>query len=327
VTRLPIPEAMTKPTLPLTRPAWVLTGPTGSGKSEFALRLAETHGAEIIAMDSMTLYRGMDVGTAKSTAEERRRVPHHLIDELEAWESANVAWWLGRAAECCRDIESRGRQVLFVGGTPLYLKALLHGLFEGPPADPAIRERLEAEARRDGAGLHRRLAEVDAPTAARLHPNDVRRIVRALEVWETTGRPISDWQREWEQEPASDMLRCWWIDRPRDELCTRINSRVERMMAAGWPDEVQRLLASPKPLSRQASQALGYAEVREYVEGRADRQATIELIQLRSRQFAKRQRTWFRQLRPLALVPVSGNRWPDVTIWPDFPCTTTDKIV
>jgi tRNA dimethylallyltransferase len=292
----------------------VLTGPTGSGKSEFALRLAEAHGAEIIAMDSMTLYRGMDVGTAKPTAEERRRVPHHLIDALHPWESANVAWWLDRAAECCREIELRGRQVLFVGGTPLYLKALLHGLFDGPPADATVRSRLEAQ---NGAELHRRLAEVDAPTAARLHPNDSRRLVRALEVWELTGRPISDWQREWEGRPADNLLRCWWVGRPREELYARIDARVERMMNAGWPDEVRALLALPKPLSRQASQALGYAEVREFVEDRADRKSTIELIQMRSRQFAKRQLTWFRSL-PLVRIAVRGGGWPDVTTWPDF---------
>src|SRR5262245_23045159 len=310
---------MPPPTLPLTRPAWVLTGPTGSGKSEFALRLAEVHGAEIVAMDSMTLYRGMDVGTAKPTAEERRRVPHHLIDALDPWESANVAWWLARAGECCRDIESRGRQVLFVGGTPLYLKALLHGLFEGPPAHAEVRQRLETEARDDPASLHSRLAAVDAPTAARLHPNDARRIVRALEVWELTGRPISEHQREWQEDPASGMLRCWWIDRTRDELYARINARVEKMMAAGWPDEVRMLLKLGRPLSRQASQALGYAEVRDFVEGRASREATIALIQLRSRQFAKRQLTWFRRLRPLTRLLINDNGWPEVTKWPEFP--------
>src|SRR5262245_5214613 len=130
----------------LDRPAWVLTGPTGSGKSEFALRLADTWNAEIVAMDSMTLYRGMDIGTAKPSIEDRRRVAHHLIDALEPWESATVAWWLQRAAESCQQIISRGRQPLFVGGTPLYLKGLLHGLFDGPPADADIRRQLVDEA-------------------------------------------------------------------------------------------------------------------------------------------------------------------------------------
>jgi tRNA dimethylallyltransferase len=318
---------MPPPRLPLTRPAWVLTGPTGSGKSEFALRLAEAHRAEIIAMDSMTLYRGMDIGTAKPMAEERRRVPHHLIDVLEPWESANVAWWLERAAECCREIESRRKQVLFVGGTPLYLKALLHGLFDGPPADAIVRSRLEKEAGRDSAGLHRLLAEVDAPTAARLHPNDARRIVRALEVFELSGRPISAWQREWQKDPSAELLRCSWIDRPRDELHARIDARVERMMAAGWPDEVRNLLALSKPLSRQANQALGYAEVRDFIEGRADQKSTIELIQMRSRQFAKRQLTWFRSLRPLVRITVRGDEWPNVTSWPDFAGRATGSSV
>src|SRR5215469_8182504 len=165
--------------------ALVLTGPTGSGKSQLALDLAERLDAEIISMDSMALYRRMDIGTAKPTAEERRRVPHHLLDVLEPWESASVAWWLERAGECCRDIRARGKRPLFVGGTPLYLKALLHGLFEGPPGDEAIRRRLTDEAAASGPlALHVRLAAVDPVSAARLHPNDMRRVIRALEIWE-----------------------------------------------------------------------------------------------------------------------------------------------
>src|SRR5260221_4124544 len=175
------------------RNAFILTGPTGSGKSEFALALAERLGAEIIGMDSMTLYRGMDIGTAKPTAADRLRVPHHLIDLLEPWESANVAWWLERAAESCREIEARGRRVLFVGGTPLYLKALLYGLFDGPPADAELRRRLELLG---GQALRKRLSIVDPKTAARLHANDLRRLVRALEVWGLTGQPMSFWQHQ-----------------------------------------------------------------------------------------------------------------------------------
>src|SRR5262245_4418251 len=157
----------------------ILTGPTGSGKSRLALELAPRLNAEIVAMDSMTLYRGMDVGTAKPTAVDRTRVPHHLLDVLEPWQPASVAWWLGRAAECVRDIEGRGKTALFVGGTALYLKALLYGLFDGPPADAAVRQRLAELARHEGnAELHARLAAVDAASAARLHPNDIRRVIR-----------------------------------------------------------------------------------------------------------------------------------------------------
>src|SRR5882724_6260424 len=137
--------------------ALVLTGPTGSGKTQLGLELAERLGAEVVSMDSMALYCGMDIGTAKPTPDERRRVPHHLIDVLDPWEPASVAWWLRHAADCCRDIEGRGKRTLFVGGTPLYLKALLHGLFDGPGADPALRERLEREAAAAGPkGLHER---------------------------------------------------------------------------------------------------------------------------------------------------------------------------
>jgi tRNA dimethylallyltransferase len=287
----------------------VLTGPTGAGKSALALEVAEKLDAEIIGMDSMTLYRRMDIGTAKPTPDDRRRVVHHLVDVLDPWESASVAWWLERAGKCVRDIESRGKRALFVGGTPLYLKALLHGLFEGPPADRDLRRRLEVEAKRVGAtGLHRRLAEVDPETAARLHPNDLRRIVRALEVWEQTGRPISAWQRQWgaRVRDSESRPRCCWIDRPRDELYQRINSRVRSMIAAGWVEEAGRLRQMPLPLSREAEQALGYSELFQFLDGRRDLEATIGLIQTRSRQFAKRQLTWFRHLTGCTRVPITG---------------------
>ena len=160
--------------------ALVLTGPTASGKTRLGIELAEKLGAEIVSMDSMALYRGMDIGTAKPTADERARVRHHLVDELDPRESASVAWWLKRAEQCCRDIEERGKRILFVGGTPLYLKALLCGLFDGPPADANLRQRLADEAQRAGpAALHQRLSLVDPITADRLHPNDLRRIIRA----------------------------------------------------------------------------------------------------------------------------------------------------
>jgi tRNA dimethylallyltransferase len=284
--------------------ALILTGPTGSGKSQLALDLAGRLDVEIVSMDSMALYRRMDIGTAKPSAEERRRVPHHLIDVLEPWESASVAWWLERAAECCRVISARGKRPLFVGGTPLYLKALLHGLFKGPPADETIRCRLNDEAATvGGAVLHARLAAVDPVSAARLHPNDVRRVIRALEVWELTGRPISDWQTQWNKEIAHEHDgRCFYLDLPRSQLYARIDARVEQMIGEGLVEEVRALRRLPRPLSREAAQAVGYKEMFAYIDGQTDLTETIQHIQRRSRRFAKRQMTWFRQLpacRPL----------------------------
>jgi tRNA dimethylallyltransferase len=277
--------------------AIVLTGPTASGKSAVALEAAERLGAEIVALDSMTVYRGLDIGTAKPSAEDRRRVPHHLIDVLDPWESANVAWWLRAAAARCGEIERRGRLALIVGGTPFYLKALLCGLFEAPPVDAAVRSRLEEEAHRLGPEkMHARLAAVDPSAAQRLHTNDLRRVVRALEIWEQTGRPLSDWQTQWRDEAATVRPLCWWVDWPRAELYARIDQRVSDMLAAGWLDEVRGLLDLPQPLGAQARQALGYQELLDFLARGGDIGAVAEAIRRRSRQFAKRQLTWFRSL-------------------------------
>lgn len=288
---------------------YILTGPTGSGKSRLALELAPRLRAEIVAMDSMTLYRGMDIGTAKPTADERARVPHHLLDVLDPWESASVAWWLDKAAEVVRLIEQRGRRALFVGGTALYLKSLLEGLFEGPPGDADLRRRLEVEAEQLGKqALHDRLAQVDPPTAARLHPNDVRRVIRALEVHSLTGQPISAWQTQWSQNRTSpaESQRFQCLDLPREVLYDRINRRVEEMIAQGWLDEVRRLRDLERPLSREASQALGYNELMAHLEGRCSLTEAVTTIQTRSRQFAKRQLTWFRNLPGCSMQPAEA---------------------
>jgi tRNA dimethylallyltransferase len=282
------------------RTGLILTGPTASGKSALALELAEPLNAEIIAMDSMTLYRGMDIGTAKPTPADRSRVPHHLLDALDPWESASVAWWLEQATNCCKKIEERGRRALFVGGTPLYLKALLFGLFDGPPADSAVRARLESDAAREGTtALHARLALIDPLSAQRLHPNDLRRVIRALEVFELTGRPLSEWQTEWRRPSPSnnsDSPRCFCLEVERSELYSRINRRVQQMITDGLVDEARALRTSSRPLSREAAQAVGYREAFDYLEGRCSLEEMRERIQLRSRQLAKRQLTWFRAL-------------------------------
>ena len=297
--------------------ALILTGPTASGKSALALDLAERLNAEIISADSMTVYRGMDVGTAKPSAADRARVPHHLIDVLDPWESASVAWWLDRAAAAVADIEARKKTALVVGGTPFYLKALLCGLFASPPADHELRRRFEAEAESRGpAALHARLAAVDPASARRLHPNDVRRVVRALEVWHLTGRPLGEWQQQGWWDGATPRFRrgsCLVVDVPRPELYGRIDRRVEAMFASGWVDEVRRLRALPQPLSREASRALGYREIGEFLDGRRSLAETIAEVQLRTRQFAKRQLTWFRALPGVEFVDakLTFDRWAD----------------
>ncbi len=296
--------------------ALLLTGPTGSGKTALALDLAEGLNAEIVAADSMTVYRRMDIGTAKPTADELGRARHHLVSVLEPWESANVAWWLTAADEACHSIRGRGKRPLFVGGTPFYLKALMCGLFDGPPSDPGLRARLEAEAEADRPAAHERLHACDPRTAARLHFNDVRRVARALEVFALTGRPISVLQQSWDN-PAFTLpgetrlppaaLPCVILDWPRPELYARINHRVEAMVAAGWLDEVRALEALPEPPSREAGQALGYPELRSVLRGEVTLAAATEAIQTRTRQFAKRQLTWFRGLGGGTTVRADGD--------------------
>ena len=288
----------------LARQCWFLTGPTASGKSAVGVELARRLGAEIITMDSMSLYRGMDVGTAKPSALERRRVAHHLFDVIEADEEFSLAQCVDAARGAAAEISQRGQKVLFVGGTPLYLKALLRGIFEGPAADWELRRRLQQEADQHGRErLHERLAKVDLQTARRLHPNDTRRVVRALEVFEKTGKPISQWQRQFNVPAAREECRVFALDWPREILYGRINVRVEVMFAMGFVDEVRRLI-SRRPLSRSANQAVGYREVIEHLEGRRDWDETMELIKTHTRQLAKRQFTWFRSLsecRPIAV--------------------------
>lgn len=287
---------------------WYLTGPTAAGKTEIALVLARQLGAEIVSLDSMALYRGMDIGTAKPSPHERALVPHHLIDIIEPHEEFSLAQYVEAASAAVDEIRSRGREVLFVGGTPLYLKALLRGIFSGPPADEALRGELAAEARRREPGwLHSRLAAIDPAAAARLHPNDTRRLIRAIEVFEKTGRPISQWQQQFNVRRSADQCRVFVLDRPRAELHARIDRRVEQMFAAGLVDEVRRLLSSPLPLGKTAGQAVGYREVIEHLEGPRGLPETIELVQQHTRQFARRQMTWFRSLSECRPLPIAGD--------------------
>ncbi len=291
---------------------WFLAGPTACGKTPVGLALADRLQAEIVALDSMSLYRGMDIGTAKPTRDDMKRVRHHLVDILDPWEEFSVAQFVQSAGHGCDDILQRGRIPLFVGGTGLYLRAVLRGVFEGPEADWTFRRLLEEEAAENPPGtLHRRLQDVDALTAARLHPHDQRRIIRALEVHHLTGQPASAVQSE-QPLPESDRPEhVFWLSPPRDWLHNRIDRRVSKMLATGWVDEARALTQLPQPLSRTARRALGYDVLFEHLDGQYTLAQAEELIQTRTRQFAKRQHTWFRNLIECRACEISGDETPE----------------
>ncbi len=287
-------------------PVDFLIGCTGSGKGAVGRAVAERVGAEIISVDSMKVYRGMDIGTAKPTREERARVPHHLIDVAEPWESFSVARYVEAADAAIRDITARGRRVLVVGGTCLHIKALSEGLFEGPGADPQIRAEIRRRAGSEGAAaLHRELARVDPRAAERIHPNDLRRIERALEVFRLTGRPISELQQQWDAPQRRYDCRFVGLRREKADQNHRINLRVQRMIERGLVDEVRSLLSDPRGLSDVAAQAVGYAEIIAHLRGEGSLEDAVERIKINTRRLAKSQRTWFRRWRDVAWLDVA----------------------
>lgn len=290
----------------LNRPAleyWFLTGATASGKTAVAMELATQLDAEVISLDSMAVYRGMNIGTAKPTKEQRAKFPHHLIDILDPDEQFSVADYVDLAFEKAEEIQARGREVLFVGGTPLYLKAMLRGIFDGPPADWDFRREIEQEIEEVGLpALHDRLMQVDPVTANRLHPNDKRRMIRALEVYRLTGEPISHQQIQFDDGQPAEQCRVFALQWPREALHRRIESRVDQMFEFGFVDEVNGLLVKHGELSHTAAQAVGYREVIDYIRKDGDLAETIESVKVRTRRFARRQETWFRSLSECRFV-------------------------
>ncbi|MEW4490730.1 tRNA (adenosine(37)-N6)-dimethylallyltransferase MiaA [Thalassoglobus sp. JC818] len=287
---------------------WFLAGPTAVGKSELALQLAEKLDGEILSLDSMAIYRQMDIGTAKPTPEQQARVPHHLIDLVDPHEEFSTAEYLVNAEQVCRDVLNRGKTPIFVGGTGLYLRAILRGVFEGPPADWEFRNKLQEQAQsEDQDWLHCELLKVDPVSAERLHPNDHRRLIRSLEIHHLTGQPASAIQNEEPLPKEERPLHVYWLSPDRAWLRDRIDARVESMIELGLVAEVQQLLQRDPPIGRSARQALGYREMIDYLEGRLESlDATISQIQTGTRQFAKRQHTWFRNLvecRPIERRP------------------------
>ncbi|MHC4520433.1 MAG: tRNA (adenosine(37)-N6)-dimethylallyltransferase MiaA [Planctomycetota bacterium] len=283
----------------------MILGVTASGKARLAFELAQHVGAEIVSVDSMKVYRRMDVGTAKPSDDLRRQVRYHMIDVVEPSESFSVGLYCQGALAAIEDIRGRGKPVIAVGGTALYTKALLYGLFEGPGSDEQVRAELQARVDAEGTpALHRQLQAVDPEAAARISPNDAKRIVRALEVYQLTGSPISSLQTQFDAvRPVNDWMI---IGLRRDKALEsrRINARVRKMIEMGLVEEVRSLLAEDKPLSRQARCAIGYAEIIDHLAGEVSLKDAIERIKKNTRRLAKGQRTWFKTFRDVRWINI-----------------------
>ena len=285
---------------------WYLSGPTASGKTGVVLELARRMNAEILSLDSMAIYQGMDIGTATPTSEEQAEIPHHMLNLIPPAEEYSVARYLEAAQAKITEIHAREKRVLFVGGTPLFLKSLLRGIFEGPEADWEFRHQVEEEIKRVGHEvLHERLKQIDPLSAAKLHPNDTRRLIRALEVHKLTGQPISHMQMQFDEGQTAEECRVFVLQRTIEELHERIDRRVEGMIQAGLVEEVQQLLERGEAFSRTAKHAVGYREVLAYLAGECSLEEAKEQMKTRTRRFAKRQRTWFRSLSECRMIPVT----------------------
>lgn len=285
-----------------------LAGPTAGGKSAVALALAELLGGEIISVDSMQVYRGLDLGTAKPSSAERARVPHHLLDVVELTEAFDAAQFVRRAGAAVKDIQGRGRVSIFCGGTGLYFKAWLEGLGEAPPSDARVRAELEA------APLVELLIELerrDPVTYGRIDRQNPRRVVRALEVIRLTGKPFSAQRADWTTDRRPQTTeRVFCLTREPADLRARIEARVDAMFAAGLVDETRVLLTHGLAANRTAMQALGYRQVVEHLRGERGLAETVALVKTRTWQFARRQGTWFRGQLPAEWVPLAADADP-----------------
>lgn len=289
----------------LARDCIVIAGATAAGKSDVAMKLAETIGGEIVSLDSIAVYRGMDVGTAKPSPADRERVPHHLIDVVDPTEQFSVACYLRHAHAAVADIIARSRTPIFVGGTPMFLKGVLRGFDPGPPADWEFRKSVEADLDAHGIdALRERLRQVDPLAEHRIDPGDSRRMIRALEVARYYGEPISHRQIQFDRPVPADQCRVHAIRWPRPQLHARINARVDAMFGAGLVDEVRGLLDHHQTLSRTASQAVGYREVIDHIAGKATIAETIEAVKTHTRQMAKRQESWLRSFSEVRYIDV-----------------------
>lgn len=289
----------------------LLTGPTASGKSAVAIALAERIGGEILSVDSMQVYRGLDIGTAKPTAEERDRVPHHLVDVVGLTEPFDAARFVSLAREVIADLSARGRVPILCGGTGLYINAWLGGLGSAPPPDPALRTELEGL---DTAALLDELARKDPVTLDEIDVQNRRRLIRAVEVIRLTGRPFSLQRARWPERGGTMLAgRAFGIDRDRSDLVDRIHRRVDRMFGDGLVAETAQRLTEGLRENRTAMQAIGYRQVVEHLEGKRSLRETRELVQAKTRQFARRQRTWMTGQLDLEWLTVTRQEPPEQT--------------
>ncbi len=290
----------------------LIIGCTACGKSAVGFELAKRLDAEIVVVDSMKVYRRMDLGTGKPTPDRRAVLRYHMIDIVEPSEEFSVARYVDQASQVIADIHDRGQTILAVGGTALYIKGLAHGLFEGPGHDPEFRARLRARADQEGnEPLHAELREVDPEAADRIHLNDYRRIERALEVHHLAGVPITQLQTQWDSEQGDFDCRFIGLRRELKDQNYRVNSRARKMVQVGLLDEVRALLAEDKPLSTQAAQAVGYAELIRHLRGDLSLEDAIEKIKIHSRRLGKSQRTGFKRFRGVEWFDLAVNESAD----------------
>ena len=291
---------MTQDPRPKTQNPVFLAGPTAVGKSGAALLLAEQIGGEIISVDSMQVYRGLDIGTAKPTPAERARVPHHLIDVAELNEPFDAAKFVALANKAVAEIQSRGRTPIFCGGTGLYFRAYLEGIGDAPGSDEILRAELESTPLNVLLG---ELEQRDPVTFARIDRENPRRVVRAVEVIRLTGKPFSEQRSAWNDEtPTANRETIFVLSRTSEDLVARIHARVDEMFAQGLVAETQRLLELGLEQNKTAMQAIGYRQVVEHLRGERSLADTVELVKIKTRQYAKRQRTWFRGLPNVEII-------------------------
>ncbi len=282
----------------------VIAGPTASGKTDLAVELALKVDGEIVSADSMQIYRKMDIGTAKPTIEERRGIPHHMIDIVDPDEEFSVAQFKSAAEACIKEIIGRGKIPVIAGGTGLYINSLVYNIsFSDTISDWNYREQLQNLALEHGpAALHKMLEEVDPVSAAAIHPNNVKRIIRALEVYKTTGKPISEHKEESRKTPPPYDYKIFGLEVTRDNLYRRIEKRVDKMMHQGLCDEVEGLLKSGYSPNLVSLQGIGYKEIISAIEGKCSLDTAVENIKLGTRHLAKRQITWFNKTEGLKWI-------------------------